>query len=601
MVFENKILPFTKINELGVVRLKCEKDGCSYEYNLGFIGNPLWREEFARSFISLCARRKVHISRRSILSHLKVFMRYLEECQYDTSIPLHEISQQTIETYAVYLHRNYHNLHTCTALLASLLQLLKRLNALHDDNYFSFPIPNNYFTGTRACVEHAKAYSETQLSKVFEALKNRLSSNSILSFKEKWFDSNSYVVGTFRNKDFLDCYYVNYLGKKKDLDFIGISRNSANKKFYKQIRKRFGTVDNYRKLHPKEFLEEKFLGKKMVFVKISSKDIFEILLLAALTTGFNQQVLFDMRRSNWLTKHPFLKDVCLIQAPKFRSKKIYSSAFAEDNVDLIDVLKKYLRVSELLVVRDKQLDFFWVYNGHISNASFFGRTMCQRSNATFVADSGLSDTLKANALSFRRLRATSAEQMLVRFKGDFLKLQQFLNHSCSRTTYTYVENSLDNIHLQELLSANVEKMVCSFVSDDSNTVEEEIETHLQVDKNTTKDLLSGALDTPFAKCKNPYAGVCHGQEKGELCSNYDLLRCLICSNIVVFPTDLYKLFSYSYFKRTQLESGEITPEIFGFYEPLLSFIEEELVVRFNASDVEKMKKKAKEDPYYVHS
>ena len=585
----------------GIVCLCCIKRGTKKVYNFRYVQEQEWRKQFVDAFISLCGIRS-NITMDTLYSVIKKFYDYLVSIEYSFPEQLFEIKPDVLDLYAIYLYQLNLADSTKSAYFSKLLSIFRRISSLNDDKYFNFELPNNFLVGSKS-IEHAKAYDEAQINSILKALESSIETNVLFNFRQEWFDETKYLVGDFKDKKFRDCYYTQYFLKNKALVAPGLSKDQIHQRFKTRIHWDMG-INKYYETMNNNLTEyaNRYDGLKLVYFPLDIGNLFDLYLLAAISTGFNVQVLLEMTRDTWCVEHPFCKQTNIIQSPKHRSNKMYKSSFAKHNESLIHYLQQYIRISDLMLCNENRLNSFWLYKKRTSNSPHnFNKYDLNYINTRFVSHNSLQETIGSPRILFRRLRATVAEEMLIRFKGDFIKLQQFLNHYSSKTTYQYVENSLDNLNIQEELLECVDRMVCSFISGESSTDQSELVKHLGIDDATSIKILSGKFDTPFARCKDPYAGACRDQTKGELCKNYDLLRCLLCDRAVVFPEDLYKLFSYIEYKKYQLKRGVISSEIYAFYEPMIDFIERELASRFKTSDVNSMWTKAKEDPYYVCS
>lgn len=595
-----QIIPDIHSNN-GVVRMKCERDKRVHDYDFNFIRNDEWRERLIECFVSKKTELKVHASRRLFVTHIKKFFESLTGSRF--SSPLSGLNHSVLDGFFIYLHSGSLSMSQKSKYCSTALRALRRINALHDDSYFSIDIPQNPFVGTTETVERSTSYSAEEFDQIIAALGNSLEDNSIIAFDDKWFDKSQYIVGDFSKLEFRECFYVNYYRTGKTVEGLDLSEaedkvrcnffkwnsqcHGSSKAFYDHMEK---DIESYKHLYSR---------KKLAFVRIGAPEVFQLFMFTAIASGFNKQVLLDMERGKWLAPHPFMSGVSIIQAPKFRSKRIIKSSFAEDNDAVIRVLKKYERICDLLI--DKKHDFRKLWRiGYYSPAELLPTTV-DKQNRDFVRSYGLEKVIGTSSIHFRKIRATAAEQMLVRFKGDFTKLKQFLNHAKAETTYDYVEQCLDNKHIQEELSEKVDMMTCAFMGLNGDSNKEQLKSHLDIDDDTAGSLMDGSFDTPYARCKNPYSGDSGDFKKGKICDNFDLLRCFICNNIVIFPDDLYKLFSYVNLKKKQLQSGLISDEIYSLYAPLIEFIECTLPSRFEDLDVQAMKEKAKTDPYYVYS
>lgn len=577
----------------------CERDKRIHDYDFNFIPNTEWRERFIECFVSKMSDTKVHRSRNLFIIHIKKFIKSLISSRFN--LPLSKLDRPTLDEFFVYIHNSKLSISQKSKYCSTVLRSLRRINTLHDDSYFSIDIPQNPFIGTANAIERSTSYSAEQFDQIISALGRAMEDNPIIAFHENWFDSKKYIVGDFKDDEFRECYYINYYRTGRLIEGINARESDENVRcnFFKWNSQTYGSSKNFYNHINKNLkhYKQKYAGKMLAFFRLGAPEVFQIFLFAAIATGFNKQTLLDMVLGEWVTRHPFVPGISIIQAPKFRSKKMNQSSFAENNNSVIQILEKYERICKLIINKHHGFSKLWQI-GYYNPAELLATTV-DKQNRDFVRLHNLKHAIGTSTIHFRKIRATAAEQMLVKFKGDFTKLKQFLNHAKAATTYDYVEQCLDNRHIQEELSENITLMTCSFIGLNGNSDKEQLKSHLNVDDQTADALIAGYFDTPFARCKNPYHEN-NDTKKRQICSNFDLLRCFTCNNIVIFPEDLYKLFSYSNLKKEQLLSGTISDETYSFYTPLIDFIEHSIASRFEDSDVQAMRTKAATDPYYVH-
>lgn len=598
-----KVIPINKSK--GIVDLVCQKTKKKHSYDFCFIKDEAWRSQFVECFKSMSTDLKVHDSRIGNFSYIKRFFEFYHS-KYAEYCDLRQLSSTVLELYAIHLHNNYKSVQSSSTMFATLLKWLKRIEALNDDSFFEISIPNNCFFNARSSIENTEPYSEEQLNAILNGLKEDMNRNPINLFKTEWFDKEKYYIGSSKQIEFIKCLYINcILNGEEYLDVYGNSNKlKKNDKFYgRRIDLEYcSRIKFYEYMNDNlDFYMSKYSGKKPVRVEIVTDDVFTLFLLTAIATGFNRQTLLDMNRDSWCTAHPFVENAVIIQSPKFRARKMQSSSYSLDVSGLISLLAKYAKLTEVLFrEHPEKYDFWQAHPRNSKYASTIDGGTLYHGSKRYILRHNLFGVLGGTSISWRKIRASSAEQMLIRFEGDLIKLQQFLNHENIKTTYDYTVNSLNNAHIKKQLLKNLDNVVCSFITGEADKDKEHLASKLNTTQSETDAVYAGEFDTLYARCRNPYIESGHDNAPSmKLCENFDLLRCLTCVRAVVFPEDLYKLFSFVGLKEKQFSEGVINAEVYSSYKPLIAFIENKLAQNFDQAVVEEMRARAQQDNYYV--
>jgi hypothetical protein len=165
-----------------------------------------------------------------------------------------------------------------------------------------------------------------------------------------------------------------------------------------------------------------------------------------------------------------------------------------------------------------------------------------------------------------------------RVSGDLLRAKAVANHVNLATTVRYVETPL------------VQAKNRSRIADLQGAFLEHVEGRLTPSQTKTRatpepSIPSGRVVTMFGfDCKDPFAGVAPGTQRGELCTNF--MGCFTCPNAIIpsDPSTVARLLQ----ARDHLQAAAATlhPARWeALYAPQLRILEEDILPRFGALEL----------------
>lgn len=526
------------------------------------------------------------------LGCLKRFLNYIDaerkrspDFNADTIYEIFHYS--TFDRYAGWL-RKQHLMYRTLVLYVSSLKFFVEYASEHIFNHdIKYRVPN-YFSDINISSDANQPYSDKEINHIVSAIIEELACQKDtleFEYEPKWKGKPEPNV---KNDDWYWWCWENVLDCKP-LSALELERRGLNS-FYRKFVLPMGKNEFYKRA-----------GVYTKF-RIKVSDLLSYYFYVMIVTGWNQQVIDDLKIQDVLIKNDSDGNIVEIRGYKNRSDK-YISKFYKDDAPIVDILRRVLKITEHLrknapvEVKDK---LWFVQNCRKHNNHRFSELSTTYTKAVrdfeikynLVTDNG--ELLHIEA---RRLRPTAAIKKLQQTSGNIHAVQEYLDHGSSITTRGY----LDRL---ECVPSVLRKMKLHsdayFVHLTGNKVDtNRLKKDLNLSNSQAKSIAGGEFDTLFCRCKDLYNPP-PGRKKSEHGACLEMWNCIGCSLPIFFPEDLHKLFSFKDFIKTKLEHEIINFKQYEeIYKPYFVLIEKEIAPKFPKAMVEEMKTKAKQNPYYV--
>ena len=280
-------------------------------------------------------------------------------------------------------------------------------------------------------------------------------------------------------------------------------------------------------------------------IQIKSMDLFPYMVMLVIITAINRQPLIDLTIDDVNIKHHLDENIKGVSSHKNRGHsddiKFYDQISKYSPSSIIDMVLKITNTyREKASVYSKEYLWLTLINNQVRRIP---EDQLSRISRDFSKFSNLKNDQGNNMIiEFRRLRNTSALLNLIKYK-NFWKIKRVLKHKNISNTRKYTSNWQGLPEFLKPLKLSQDAYFIFLTLDEINENKTKLAKSLNISIEEVDKIIT-EYDGIFCHCKNPWMPPpeIKGQKAGKMCTKF--WGCLGCANIVLFPDDLWKLFSF---------------------------------------------------------
>lgn len=324
------------------------------------------------------------------------------------------------------------------------------------------------------------------------------------------------------------------------------------------------------------------------YLHATVESLLPYMIIIASETFANPDALRLFHR-DCIIEHPLYENRVIIRWNKGRSTQQQQRTFLRDKLwGVPQLIKQVMELTAPLLP--------YVYSSE-RQYLFIARSIARESNGSGIRI-GLTKSVTLNRAVKRFLKRHSLcdqNRNIINFKMEMLRgtgltiayqeqghdiiaVQRLAGHVSPNTTVNYIKGPetafANDQHIAHLQAKFVDAIRIGKITP------QELQNKIGLDRTNALAILAGRNATMSGfTCKDPYAGIALGQQKGKLCSHW--LGCFTCKNAVI-PLDPMVLAQILHLRNhIEASRSEINDERWNLlYSPIVEIIERDILPKF---------------------